>query len=241
MNRAKVGSSWLRRRSRAYSVRCSGSGPSVPNRPKKWTSSRSGWPSRPASNPASEAGVWVTEGSCARRSRSSAGRVLRPKRGRSGCSASSRRMSLVELERVRRRGQRGRRPAPARALRWRRRAVLGSRSGRASDIGRATATARWPSRIGQRITSPRSGLRIGGLGEGVDGRRIWRRTGPAPRRAGCRRLPPNAESSIVSVTCSPRPAQIGPAPGMRRTIGRGADRRAALRAGATRRVAFDGT
>ena len=35
---------------------CSGSGPSGPNKPKTWTSSRSGLPSSPTIKPASEAG-----------------------------------------------------------------------------------------------------------------------------------------------------------------------------------------
>ncbi len=84
--------------------------------------------------------------------------------------------------------------------------------------GRSYACARWPMRAGQRITSPRSGLRstvsVNPLIE-----TYLARNRSSTAASTIPPEPPNGASSMVSVISSPRPAATGPAPGMRRTIG----------------------
>ena len=80
-----------RARSRAYSVRCSGSGPLAPNRPKKrWCSVGGASPSAGVKR-ASAAGANDSDGDCAKRIGSSRRRSEVPMRGRPGCAFSSRR------------------------------------------------------------------------------------------------------------------------------------------------------
>jgi hypothetical protein len=81
-----VGSIEFRMRSRAYSVRCKGSGPFGPINPKKFTANRGGAPFFPGRSTDSALGANDSDGSWPRRMGSSAGRSAAPRRGRSGRS-----------------------------------------------------------------------------------------------------------------------------------------------------------
>ncbi len=145
-----VGSACWRRRSRTYSVRCSGIGPCGPNRPKKRTPGAARLAA--ALEDWQAAGAKSSSGSWPRRSGSRPGRSARPKRGASGRSDSTRRSSAKKSCPA----------APPATPRTAPAAAAGAAGASAATAGSALGFTAGPAGRGcglQRITSPRCGVR----------------------------------------------------------------------------------